>query len=291
MFVCRAIRRPWPCCCWFATIGTLTKGLLYAFMGVLTVITSQLDGYKDESPQGVFVLVGSAPTGINYASLTVILAGVLVYASWRLWEGLTGYGHGNIDRITMRQLMEYRIAPIVSGVTYLFYMIYGAILLSRSASADPGPCFPICWHGSPGGRAGLAVLSLMFLVASLLQLFVSATARFRLQLDPNAVPAGVARLAFITVGRLGYLARSVLFLLISALFFRVLMKGDEVLLDRHHGTVAQAINEIRRYMWGRGAMAAVGVGITLFGIFVMATATCVGRAAGRLEDPQQDATA
>ena len=61
-------------------IGFVAKGFVYAFVGVLTCI-SAVGNSQNESPQGVFIFVGSAPNGTNYVYTILLVTGILFSAS------------------------------------------------------------------------------------------------------------------------------------------------------------------------------------------------------------------
>ncbi len=61
--------------------------------------------------QGAFILVGNNSFG--YPLLVVMAVGVLIYACWRFWEGITGQGSDDAFG-PFKNFFRYRLSPLVS---------------------------------------------------------------------------------------------------------------------------------------------------------------------------------
>jgi len=61
--------------------------------------------------QGAFILVGNNSFG--YPLLVVMAVGVLIYACWRFWEGITGQG-SDAAFGPFKNFFRYRLSPLVS---------------------------------------------------------------------------------------------------------------------------------------------------------------------------------
>ena len=61
--------------------------------------------------QGAFILVGNNSFG--YPLLVVMAVGVLTYAAWRFWEGITGQGSDDAFG-PFKNFFRYRLSPLVS---------------------------------------------------------------------------------------------------------------------------------------------------------------------------------
>lgn len=64
--------------------------------------------------QGAFILVGNNSFG--YPLLVVMAVGVLIYACWRFWEGITGQGSDDAFG-PFKNFFRYRLSPLVSVKT------------------------------------------------------------------------------------------------------------------------------------------------------------------------------
>lgn len=89
--------------------------------------------------QGAFILVGN--NNFGYPLLVVMAVGVLTYACWRFWEGITGQGSDDAFG-PYKNFFRYRLSPCVSV---------------SPASVHDAPRMP-CWvssHRSVGSTAAV----------------------------------------------------------------------------------------------------------------------------------------
>ncbi len=259
----------------FGRIGFFTKAFIYGFIGGLILQSTFSSLENNDSPQGVFILLGSAPNGASHVNLILMLAGVCIYATWRFWEGTSGQGYDpNFSR--RKNFFKYRLSPIASGGVYTAYAIY-IITLFVGTKANPGQstrqqdssCFPICWRNSIGGKIGLILLATAFTIATITQLIPACTGNFRNEINFNKFKTKFGKIVkypFLIAGHLGFFARAVLFFLVCFLFWKIVF-GEQIFLNPQQATVSQAINAIRNLIIGKIVMGVLGAGLLLYGIF------------------------
>ena len=197
--------------------GFFAKGFLYTFVGILVIVSSSGTS-ADESPQGVFKRIQSFPNGWGTAALALLLAGMMLYALWRMFEASTGAG-ATQDEGKMKRFFRHRLSPFISGCVYLSYAAFCIRLLFGLRSTG-GVCFSACWRDSLGGTVLLALLGLAFLITMVTQLVPALTGNFRGEMRAGRM-ARWPRLgrAFLILGRIGFLGRAALFPAVSALFW------------------------------------------------------------------------
>lgn len=259
--------------------GFFTKGFIYATIGALTIESVFTEKVNNESPQGVFILLGSLPSGTGHVILILLLAGVIIYATWRFWEGITGQGY-DPSFSKKKNFFRYRLSPLASGLVYLLYGAYIVYLFTlkppkvgSSVTTSAGSCFPICWRGNIIKEIALGILAFSFTVATITQLIPALTGNFRNELDFDKFRTTIGRgfkFPFLICGHIGFFSRAVLFFLVCFLFWKVLL-GDpgSLFLDPHQSTVGQAINSIRNSVWGVIVMTALGIGLIIYGLFAV----------------------
>lgn len=258
-------------------IGFLTKAFVYAFIGGLAC-KSALSPVRseNESPQGVFVLIGSEPSGSGEAYLIIVLAGLALYIIWRFWEGITGQGYDpNFSR--KKNFFKFRIAPLVSGTVYAVYCYYIITLLrgpkaarGSSVREEDESCFPLCWRTSVIGTIGLSILALAFTIATITQLLPAFTAKFLNEMDSEKLnKCKFCKWTFTVFGCIGFFARAVLFFMVCFLFWQIVF-GHTPVLDPHHSTVSQALNALYTSSWGKWVLFFTGLGLLIYGVFAAA---------------------
>jgi hypothetical protein len=255
-------------------VGFATKACLYAGIGWLAC-ASAVSTPQNESPQGVFLLLGSQRGAWGEILLLATLLGLCCYICWRFSEGLSGQGSAP-HFSAVRNFFTYRLSPLVSGVVYVAYSAFVGFLLLRpprtdSSQAPSDGCFPSCWTESPVGLAALSLLTLAFAIGVVTQLVPAVSGSFEQEMDCRKLersPSAV-RSVFLLGGRVGFLARAALFALVAVYFARIAL-GAHVSTDLRHSTVAQALNQLRAEPSGRGLLFVVGAGLVVYGAFALA---------------------
>ena len=261
----------------FGKIGYFTKAFIYASIGGLTLQSAFTHVVQNESPQGVFILLGSAPVGASHVYLIAIFTGIIVYAIWRFWEGITGQGYDS-KYSRKKNFFRYRVSPLASGFVYLVYAVYVVTLFTGSKIENNGSsnlrkedssCFPLCWRDNGWGTVGLVVLAAAFTIAAITQLVPAFTGNFRAEIDHRKFETRLGRVLkypFLISGHVGFFARGMLFFLVCFLFWKIVF-GETLFLDPKQATVSQAINGLRENTFGKSVMVILGFGLLIYGVF------------------------
>lgn len=249
---------------WLGRLGFATKALVYGVLGGL-LMRSAVSGVQDDaSPQGVFVLVAGLPVGD--ALLATITAGVLAYAGWRVCEGLLGVGSSS--RLSAAgNAFRFRVSPLVSAAVYIGYAAFVIKLLLRQ---DPGAGpQPLDLH-----PAAAFFLAAAFLAAFVSQAVHVVTGQFLQELKPVVLADARVRRTASAVGRIGFAARAVVFMLVSVLFWKVLTGtlGDDDDDDddgKRSGEqiVSRALNVLLGNAAGRVWLFITGAGLLVYAAF------------------------
>lgn len=266
-------------------VGFATKGLIYGIIGAL-LIRSAAERRRDtnQSPQGVFVLIGSEPGSSGLVYLSLVLAGLLFYVVWRLAEGLTGQGYDSTFS-KKKNFVKFRLAPLISAAVYISYAIYVINLLRQprnkrgSTTTENGTngggsgassCFPICWRRTVIGIIGLVILALAFSVAMLTQLLLAVKTKFLSEMDKGKLQKINMWLkwAIITIGRLGYLGRAILFFAVAYFFWRLVAGTDPTFRD-NQATLSQALNGFANASYAPYFLAVTGSLVLLYALFTL----------------------
>ena len=257
----------------FGRIGFFTKAFMYSLIGYLICDGVIYNKKQNSSPQGVFDFIGA------YSIILVYIAfgGILVYAAWRIWEGLFGQGY-NIHMSPKKNFFRYRLSPIVSGGVYIAYSAYIIEVLAdphslpakgNSENQSSGSCFPECWRNSGIGMFGLAILAFAMLCGCISQLVTAITQNFKDDFDLEKLRNNVViKYILIMTGIIGFLARALLFGLVSV-FFILLLSGKEVDLDPSLSTIGQALYAFQNITAGFFILFITGVGLNVYGVFAV----------------------
>jgi Domain of Unknown Function (DUF1206) len=244
----------------FARLGFAARGVMYCLIGWIALRTgTRADG------QAALDWLASGPGGIVVALMAAGFAG---YGVWRIIEAaIDSEGQGGDAKG-----IAVRIGGVISGLVHLALALYAMRLfwsddggLSGGASADMGAQTAM---DLPGGTTLILLAAIAILGTGLYQFAKAYKLGFLKQMD-RAV-AGKDWLKW--VGRAGYAARGVTFLMIGWLLLRVWQTENADAA----GGIAQALDALPSDLF-----LIVALGLGLFGIFSFVEARY-----RRIADPQ-----
>lgn len=227
-------------------LGFAARGLLYLTVGYLAIEAGRATGTSG-------ALRSLAEGGIGRVALAVIALGLLAYGTWRLAEAIVDIeGHGSDTKGRL-----VRAGHALSGIAHLLLAVLAVRLALGSAgeSSGGGATGTTSWVlALPGGTVLVRLIGIGLLLAGLAQIAQAVRLRFLRQLDAQA-----ARQEWVKwTGRLGYIARGAVFVLVGIFFWRAGASANA----QEAGGMGEALASLPG--WWQTAVAA---GLALFGIF------------------------
>ena len=234
-------------------VGFFGRGVLYILIGVLVVRTG-----RTEDLTGALKYLNG---GAGQILLAAIAVGMVAYGLWRLADAAMGMEHPGSGR----KAMGKRAVVGMVGLIYL-YLAYKAarILLGDTSGESDDTVLDL-----PGGPISLGCVALGLAIAGIAQLMTASKCSFLRRLDGRAQAPLVKWL-----GRIGYAARGVIFLVIAYMLAKAALNGDE---NARAGT-EQALD----FLSGP-VLYSVAIGLILFGAFSIVEALF-----RRIHDPPVD---
>jgi hypothetical protein len=203
-----------------ARLGHAARGVLYAILGLLALAVPL--GLRNQTPdkEGAFRVLAHQPLGEFLLALLAL--GLAGYAVWRLSQGVFarrkegGGKPGNLKRI----------GYVALGLFYAFTAGVALVLAFGIAKPDGNEreetARLLDW---PLGRYAVALVGAGFLLAGLVNLYRSATGKFRKYLREHEL-GKKARGWMIAIGVAGHLARAAVFSLVGAFVLRAAIEYD-----------------------------------------------------------------
>lgn len=233
---------------WMTRLGFAARGLLYILIALLAIGTG-----RTEDLTGAIEYVGHGPGKLLLIGVAV---GLATYGLWRLSDAAIGTEHPG----TKLDAVGKRIAAGGIGLVYLLlaYKTVRVILGAHAgtAGAQEGARDAL---SLPGGQLALFAVALGFAIAAGVQFWKALKSSFLRRLQEGAGGKGWVK----WMGRLGYSARGVIFLVVAWLIYRA--AADRA--PSEAGNLEQALDLLRGPL-----LAPIAAGLMLFGLFSLVEA-------------------
>lgn len=240
--------------------GFLARGLTYALIGGLAVALALGAGASGHAPnqQGALALVAQAPLG--KVVLVAAAAGLGAYALWKLALAVFGSGPEGAGG---RSGFD-RISNLAGGLVYIGFCALAIRVLTGTAGnqASEQRHATAGVLGWPGGREIVGGAGLVLIAICLQQIWVALTAGFAKE-NKTAEMGEAEWRTFLLLGRVGLLARSLVFALSGYFLVRTAIDfhvSRGVSLD---GTLA----EVHAQPLGNVLLSLAGAGLLVFAAF------------------------
>lgn len=228
---------------WLTRVGFAARGLLYILIAFLVFRTG-----RTEDLTGALEYVGE---GTGKLLLLAIAAGLATYGLWRLSDAALGTEHPG----THWKALGKRAAAGGIGLIYL-YLAYKAarvFLAGRAGTMGTEQQADTVLDLS-GGELVLFGAALLLAVAGANQLWKALTCKFMRRLREGAGQREWIK----WMGRLGYAARGVIFLVVAWMIYRAAADG----VASEAGSLEKALDVLRGPF-----LIPIAAGLLLFGMF------------------------
>lgn len=244
-----------------ARTGFVARAVTYGVIGGIALALALGAGAAPAAPnqQGALALIGSAPLG--RVALVVVCAGLLGYALWKLSQALFGSGPEGGGSPKLKD----RISNGASGVAYLvLFAVAVRILLGGSGGGGSGsPSHSTAGVlGWPGGAAIVAIAGGAFIAICAYQIYEALSGGFaeNAKLGEMTEPE---RRTYMTVGRVGLCARSIVFGIVGYFLLQAAISYDPHDAVGIDGVLAR----VHREPLGTVLLALVAAGLLVFACY------------------------
>jgi hypothetical protein len=245
---------------WLVRAGFGARALTYGLIGGVALALALGAGRAPEAPnqQGALALLARAPLG--RIVVFAIAVGLLSYAIWKLGQGL--FGRGPEGGGGLRPFD--RLANASGGLAYLvFFAVAVRVLVGSNSSGSNDPRDTAAGVlGWPGGPALVAFAGIALLLVSLYQMRDGLRLRFVRHNKTEGMGVD-EREVFLLLGRIGLVARALVFALIGYFLLRTAIDYDPA----NAVGVDGALDRVYTEPYGRWLMGVVAVGLLIFAAF------------------------
>jgi hypothetical protein len=242
--------------CYLARTGLIAKGIVYVLIGVLAFMAAFELGGENESPgrTGVFGRIQDWPAG--NALLLLLAAGLLCYTGWRLVEAVQPEGE--------KKDWKKRLRYVFSGLAYLSAAITAFRVATGNRSGGGGnqnQQWAAELLSKPAGAWLLGVAALVIGGVGIYQIYYGLSEKYRKHAE--GLPNRNEGKWLLRTGKVGYVARGVVWLLLSFLLGKAAWESNA----RAAGDTKKAFQLLESATLGSYLLGAMGLGLAAYGVF------------------------
>ncbi|MEO8108094.1 MAG: DUF1206 domain-containing protein [Actinomycetes bacterium] len=241
-----------------ARIGFVARGVVYILIGFLALKIATGSGNPEADQQGAFSYLGRQSFG--QVLLWALVIGLAGYGLWRLFQGITG----QVDGPDRDKQGTYRVVNVVKGVLYLAFAFSAATIAVHSSSGDSTQLSQSVMK-QPWGPFLIGTIGAVIVVAGLAMVVQGWTRDFAKYLDSSKA-TGRTRDLLVTFGRVGYIARGVVFALAGGFVVFGAVQSSPKKTDG----LDVALSSLADAPLGAAMLITVALGLIVFGVYSLA---------------------
>jgi hypothetical protein len=243
-----------------ARVGLAARGLVYVLIGILALQIAFVDRAERADQQGAFQTL--AQNGFGKLVLWLVIIGFVGYGLWQATEAAWGHRRERDDR----KRTANRIESAVKAVIYLVLAVVAfRVVTGSSTGGQGGEQVTAKLLQLPGGQVLVGLGGVVIVAAAIVLAWRGLRTKFEEHLNLSELGPG-ARSAVVNLGRVGYIARGVVFTLVGILVVAAAVTFDP---DKARGMDA-ALRQVAARPYGPWLLGVMALGLLCFGAYSFA---------------------
>lgn len=247
-----------------ARAGLVAYGVVHLLIGWLALQLALGNSGGDEADQQG-ALQTLADTPIGKPLLWLVALGFLALVIWQLAEAAVGHTEEDGAKQAGKRAISAGKAVVFAALGYSAAKVAAG---SGSSSGDSSKeTFTAKLMEHTGGQALVGLIGVGIFVYGGALIYRGWKEKFREQLEGGAT-GGQLGSAIVNVGKVGYIAKGIAFLILGGLFVVAAIEHD----PEKSGGIDDALKTLLDQPYGHVLVAIVGVGIACYGLYCFARA-------------------
>lgn len=243
-----------------AQTGLVAKGIVYCLLGMLVLLAAMNMGGHSESETdktGVVKFIYDLPGG--QIILAAIALGLICYVIWRGIQTFSDTEHKGTKPKGLAARMRY----LFSGFIYAALAGYAIKMLFSGGgnSDDSKQGLAQQLLEKPFGQWLVGAAALIFIGVGIYQAFYGLSEKYRKHTDKAG--NGGKQKVLLMAGKIGYLARAIVWLLIGWLFLKAAFHSN----SSEAGDTSKAFGFLSKSDYGPYLLGLMAIGLICYGIF------------------------
>jgi hypothetical protein len=243
-----------------ARVGLAARGLVYVLIGILALQIAFVDRAERADQKGAFQTL--AQNGFGKFVLWLVILGFLGYGLWQATEAAWGHRRELDDR----KRTASRAESAVKAVIYLVLAVVAfRVVTGSSQGGQGGEQVTAKLLQLPAGQVLVGLAGVAIVAAAVVLAWRGLRTKFEEHLDLSELGPG-ARSAVINLGKVGYIARGIVFTLVGILVVAAAVTFDP---DKARGMDA-ALRQVAARPYGPWLLGLMALGLMCFGAYSFA---------------------
>ena len=243
-----------------AQAGLVAKGIVYCLLGLLAFMAAfNINGQsaKNADTAGVFDFIYKQTGG--QILLGIIALGLFSYAVWRGIQTFGDTEHKGTDTKGLAARARY----LFSGLVYGSLAVYAANMLFANASSNGDDKQNMAKEllSKPFGQWLVGIAAAILLGVGIYQIYYGLSEKYKKH--ANRVGRSSNKKLLLMAGKVGYIARGIVWLLIAWLFAKAAIHSNSA----EAGDTSKAFSFLEHVSYGSYLLGAVALGLICYGTF------------------------
>lgn len=253
-----------------AKAGLIAKGIVYCLIGVLAFMAALELGSTSTSSadqSGVFKFIVEQTFG--KILLGIVALGLLCYSLWRLIQAIQDTKHKGTDAKGVGQRLLYAFRGLVYGA--LAFTAAKVALGGSSSNNNSNESLVGQLLQQPYGQWLVGIVAVGIAIAAIQQFYLAFSDEYKKTVQSAGLKHETETF-MIKFGKIGYIARGVVWLILSYFFLRAALQSDA----QEAGGTASAFKFLEQSSYGSILLGAVAFGMICYGLFMFMQAKYPG---------------
>ncbi len=238
-----------------AMLGLTAKGIVYSLLGILAFMAAfEIGGFREDetSKSGVLNTITEMPGGT--VILLIITIGLICYSAWRILAAVSK----DRDNNGLKRVRYFFSALIYLALAYSAIEI---IMFNKKDNGDTNEYWAKEIISKPFGEWLLGATALFIAGVGIYQLWYGLSEKYKKHVNERSLHNKNSLL--LTIGKIGYVARGIVWLLIAFLLFNAAIHAN----PSEAGDTGKAFRLVENNELGSLILAAIGLGLVAYGLF------------------------
>ncbi|MHA6249225.1 DUF1206 domain-containing protein [Pontibacter sp. CAU 1760] len=247
----------------FAQVGLSAKGVVYCLVGIIAFMAAfEIDGKSTQKAgkSGIFQTILEQPFGKWL--LGAVALGLACYTIWRFIQALQDSNNKGSDAKGIAKRLRYAF----SGIVYAGLAFLAAKLVLGNGGGSNGDSRETLAREllqQPFGQWLVGIVAVITMLTGVYQIYYGLSEKYQKKVKSGGFKSDIEQ-KMVRVGKIGYVARGVVWLVIGYLFLKAAMQTN----PEQAGGSSSAFAFLESASYGSYLLGAVALGLICYGVFM-----------------------